>query len=43
VTDDGAVDVLTGGAGTDWWFVRSGGSSADQALDAAAGEKISTL
>jgi Putative Ig domain/RTX calcium-binding nonapeptide repeat (4 copies)/PKD domain len=43
VFDDGDVDLLTGGAGRDWFFAKRSGSQRDQILDLETGEVVTDI
>jgi Ca2+-binding RTX toxin-like protein len=43
VSDDAAVDSLTGGKGTDWFLRNSDGSAPDQLADRSGAETVSEL
>jgi hypothetical protein len=43
VQDDGAIDHLFGGGGSDWFFALSSGANGDWVYDWVAGEMRTTL
>ena len=40
VLDDGAVDVVSGSGGLDWYLVNTDGSNIDKITDLSAGERV---